>query len=475
MKINYEAKGLNRTVEVTDFYKDVASMLCRENLGIGLVTVTCKDGMVRYLLRKRSDTMFIVEESNTLPQAMAGASCPKRYLTCVNADKNAYKFYKMEPCGDELKVSYGRMGVEKGQLFGERTFMYPLSMFWIKYYEKLSKGYVDNTAVYFSADNENTGAKETSRKQPAGNNEASMDKGASAKLFAVLRGFAKTAVREAKVSVPVTKAIIKKSEQLLDSMRGSETVKEFNDFLLQLIAILQRPVRTGDGSGVRRLMAGSKADFPRILHREKDLLMAMDGIADGRVTGGTDFSGYGIEVYEATDEQKNQALSKLSPALKSKAKAVYRVIPKAHRERFNLYLKEHKIKTVKQFWHGSRNQNWMSIIRNGLLLDPDAIITGKMFSDGIYFAPSSEKSWNYTSYRGTSWANGQDDHAFMGLYATAYGTPYDVHTWTSKDWKQDTLNHGADCLHAHAGTSLRSDEIVFYNESAVVLNYIVEF
>ena len=71
----------------------------------------------------------------------------------------------------------------------------------------------------------------------------------------------------------------------------------------------------------------------------------------------------------------------------------------------------------------SRNQNWTSIIINSLKLNPDAIITGKMFGNGVYFAPSSMKNWNYTSYRGTSWANGDADVAFMGLYATAYGTP----------------------------------------------------
>ena len=118
----------------------------------------------------------------------------------------------------------------------------------------------------------------------------------------------------------------------------------------------------------------------------------------------------------------------------------------------------------------------MSIIQNSLKLNPDAIITGKMFGHGIYFAPSSMKSWNYTSYRGTSWANGNSDCAFMGLYAVAYGTPYETSTWSrATDYKQEVKKAGANCLHAHAGSALMNDEIVFYNEAAVVLNYIVEF
>ena len=64
----------------------------------------------------------------------------------------------------------------------------------------------------------------------------------------------------------------------------------------------------------------------------------------------------------------------------------------------------------------------------------------------------------------------------MGLYAVAYGTPYDTSTWNSGiDWKDLVKQNDANCLHAHAGSALRNDEIVFYDEAAMVLNYIVEF
>ena len=63
----------------------------------------------------------------------------------------------------------------------------------------------------------------------------------------------------------------------------------------------------------------------------------------------------------------------------------------------------------------------------------------------------------------------------MALFATAYGKPYDVHTWTHADYKRDTKANKCNCLHAHAGVSLKNDEIVFYNEDAVLLQYLVEF
>ena len=62
----------------------------------------------------------------------------------------------------------------------------------------------------------------------------------------------------------------------------------------------------------------------------------------------------------------------------------------------------------------------------------------------------------------------------MGLYATAYGVPLDV-TASQQITKKYLDSLHKNCVHAHAGMHLRNDEIVFYDESAMVLNYIVEF
>ena len=85
------------------------------------------------------------------------------------------------------------------------------------------------------------------------------------------------------------------------------------------------------------------------------------------------------------------------------------------------------------------------------------------------------KSWGYTSYSGSHWASGSSDHAYMGLYAVAYGKPYDVYSWSHEDYKKSVENGPYNSLHAHAGQSLRNDEIIVYREEAVLLNYIVQF
>ena len=112
---------------------------------------------------------------------------------------------------------------------------------------------------------------------------------------------------------------------------------------------------------------------------------------------------------------------------------------------------------------------------NGLKLHPDAPITGKIVRGKVSTSLHlQKKSWGYTSYHNSYWANGNDDTAIMGLYATAYGNPLDVNT--NAYYTDEALRKkGKDCVHAHAGTQLRRDEIIFCNENAMVLNYIVEF
>lgn len=348
------------------------------------IVVKTPDGTVEYKITRRSGTQFICEVNNELPDSYNDTDVADKFLTCVDPEKNAYKFYKLSVIGNSVKASYGRMGVSKGELFGERSFMYPLSMFWIKYYEKIGKGYVDRTELYLDKEPVKKQAKQSEKKTLSQKQNSP-----SSELFGKLRSFAKNAVKKANVKVPITQAIINKSKELLDAMRTAKTTEEFNKHLMDLVSILQRPVRTGDGRGVKDLMADSSSDFARIINRESDLVAAMEGVKSGGVAEAGDFNDYDIEVYEATEKQKAEVLRHLSDLLKSKVKNVYRVIPKQQKERFDSYLEKNNIKSVRQLWHGSRNENWMSIIQNSLQLNPNAVITGKMFGHGICVKCSS--------------------------------------------------------------------------------------
>lgn len=295
MKIKYYDGTKERVEVVNDLYKDVAVLLAAEPIEhpveIEIKNCLNQDEFLKYRISVRSGTRFIVELANTMPDCYLPAQVKPVFLTCVDPYKNAYKFYKLQQVNNCVRASYGRMGVQKGNLFGEREFDYPLSMFWIKYYEKLSKGYIDRSDLYL-VEKENK-----QKKQPK---PVKKGNDASSELFEKLKQFAVHAVKKAEVKVPITDAILKRSKELLNQMRDSKNVMEFNNNLLELISILQRPVATGNGSGVLNIMAKSKVDFESIILRENDLIQAMEGSYYGNTKDSSgSFEDYNIEVYWA--------------------------------------------------------------------------------------------------------------------------------------------------------------------------------
>lgn len=133
---------------------------------------------------------------------------------------------------------------------------------------------------------------------------------------------------------------------------------------------------------------------------------------------------------------------------------------------------------MKFFYHGSRSENWWSIINNGLKLNPtNVVITGKMFGHGIYFAPKAQKSAGYTSMQGAYWTKGTSTTGFLAVYKIAYGKPYEVHSFDTKFYSYNEKimeQNNCNCLHAHAGSMLKNDEVVIYNENAATIRYLIE-
>lgn len=426
--------------------------------GASTVHVSCSRGDAVYSITPRSGTMFVREQSNSINLPSIG-NYPSVYLTCVNQEHNNYKFYQLDQNGNDVVATYGRIGSQPGEMFGVRNYTYPRNMFWIKYYEKIAKGYVDRSDIMVM--NNTTDVSNPSPK--ASSNDP------ISKLYDYLLSCSKQIVQSVLTSgwQSVSTKQYKECKKILKKMYERKTVSGFNKQLLELIAFSPRKVHHVDD-----LLAKKVSDFASILTREEDLLSAMQIVADSNEQTENSFASMDIEVYIATDKQKEQVMNKLSSTLQNKVKTVYRVINHKTQKRFDAYLKSNNIKKVKQFWHGSRNENWLSIMKNGLSLSPNAKITGKMFGNGIYFAPKSDKSWNYTSYKGSYWAKGSSDVAFMALYATAYGNPLDV-TCAHHYTKQTLQDH--DCVHAHAGSQLLNDEIIFYDEDAITINYVVEF
>lgn len=463
------------------------------------VTVTDLDDdetIVQYQLIPSQGNKFIREEywndySDLEDQLSTDQNCDAyqkmehRYLTMVNPQWNNYKFYELTVAGGRFIAHYGRIYADpnSGHRFGPRSHAYALRMYWIKYFEKLAKGYTDQTKIkYPDAKSENRAKKaivKADSKPVKKTTAQATDSPLAANLFKDLYSCSAQIVHSALISDDITYSQIKQAKAIYKTMLKRKTVNGFNRQLTKLLALSPRDV-----AQVADLMANDKSDFADIASREESLINSMDTVNSENTDYDNSFAGYGVQIYEATDKQADEVMSHIwRKDLRDRVTHIYRVIDPAKQKRFNKYLKDNQIKTIKEFFHGSTNENWLSIIKYGLELNPNASITGKMFGNDIYFAPDANKSYKYCSCEGTYWADGNSDHGYLGLYATAYGNPnksdgeddYDRACYSTKKETDWLKANGYNCLHAQSGSMLQNDEVVFYNEKAMLLNYLVEF
>ena len=424
-------------------------------------------------------------------------SCYQRkWLTLVDPATNAYSFYKIVPhnmgkvtltCGG----SFGRIGASKGDLQEETVIKkpYPSWMYWFRYYEKINKGYQDVGDFMFKTDDSLYAAF-----KPAEESKEEQEETLITKLYKKLHDFAKHAVAEQinvdllSENAPFTRGQVNTGWKLWKNLGNCRTVEEFNAQVMKLMAISPRKIDQYRGMTVKSYLAvqmptqaEQEQEFARIIAREESLLRAMDAMVGtpqtkaGKPIGGQSKLFGDVTVSVAPDDEKNKVVSRLSKELQPLVRNVFKMDAAGQSERFTKYCEANGITDKKFFWHGSRNENWLSIITKSLMLNPNAVITGKMWGCGIYFAPSSMKSWNYTSFLGTTWAGGNSDSAFMGLFETAYGNPYcptSIVHGTAKLLKENNAN----CLHAKKDVcGLRNDEVVFFDEDAICIRYLVEF
>ncbi|MCD8083219.1 MAG: hypothetical protein LUE86_06900 [Clostridiales bacterium] len=440
----------------------------------------------------------VIEVGDTLkPVSNHIKAAPSRYekkwLTVVDPETNGYSFYKIMPNNMGSRTlsvggSYGRMGTQKGDLSAETVIRppYPSYLYWLKYYDKINHGYRDMGDIMFAEDTTLDRFTPTDEEDPVSDSVVLT-------LYKTLRQFAKDSIASQidvdflSEAAPFTKKQVEKGWKIWKSLGESRDVDDFNRKVEELLALSPRKIDPYRGMTVASFLAKPAATkeeqqkiFADIIAREESLLMAMEAVTNMMPSrrGKEDIptSPFGdIDISLAEEEEKHVVTSMLDNRLSGYVKNVYRVCPHVQQEKFNAYVALHQISDIRLFWHGSRNENWISIIRNSLMLNPNAVITGKMWGSGIYFAPSSHKSWGYTSWYGSKWANGTQQTAFMGVYATAYGTPY-CPTQLVSGSKALLAQEHANCLHAKRDVAnLYADEVVFFDEDAVCLQYLVEF
>lgn len=399
-------------------------------------------------------------------------------LIMVTANNNN-KYYEMSENSDgTFSVKYGRVGSRAA------TATYPVRLWNSKYREKVRKGYKDQTHLFA-----------TSKGEDVIDFEDIDDKMVKQLMNSLMRFAKKSISHNYNVTADqVTEKQVEEAQNLLDSLVNmlqlGMNITAFNTTLLELYQIIPRKMnRVSD-----HLVSAPNDDkevkaIEQKLAEEQATLDVMRGqvsINDQQKdkTETTEkinlLQAMGLSMNHVKDQGTIDKIKKMMDNNADKFYQAYEVVNIETQKHFDQFLKKAKNKKTELFWHGSRNENWLSIMKTGLVLRPaNAVITGKMFGYGLYFADKFKKSLNYTSLRGSYWANGSQDRGFLALYDVHVGQQMTIQKhqpWcyqlTEDNLKKQGKNY--DSLFAIGGADLINNEYIVYNQGQCTVRYIVE-
>lgn len=362
------------------------------------------------------------------------------------------KIFRMLSTENRIDVEFGHIG---NKLYKKS---YPLSVWDEIYQEKIKCGYVDQTGLL---NNNNVVTLKLSQTESI--NEVLEN------LRAISRQMISDNYRGNMVNV--SEEAINKSKELLKKLEITENVYDFNIILFELFSMIPRKM-----NNVIQNTAKDQDDFYKIIERENDLLRNLQVLKTDSVSPDIP-----IICRECTSDEITKIRSMLDTSSLRKFKRAWSVNNPEIDQKFSSYMKKNNIKKTRELFHGSRSENWWSILTTKLLLQPSNVVkSGAMFGRGIYFADKADKSMGYTSIRDSRHAAGKSDKGYLAIYEVATGHEYDVKIWKSSmtDLNESSfIREHKDCnsLHAHAGVNLINDEYIVYNENACRIKYFLEF
>lgn len=409
--------------------------------------------------------------------------------------KNSNKVYIMEEMPDNtIKCQYGRVGESLA------VDIKP-SHKWdsvLKQKTSKSKNYTDVTELL--VEEENTVEDNTPKEDRI---EIIKDEVVK-KLIKELMAFANKSIQKNyKVTQEsVSEQQITSAQEVLDTISGliaiGVDVKHINDMLMKLYTIIPRKMGNVKDYLIEKLDDNQSLNVVKdFINGEQSTLDTMAGqvklikqqkASSKPVSLDSDnptpkeqislLEQMGLEVSVETDKETLTLINKLMGDNVSQLKKVYKVVNKKTQEIFETQYKNATNKKRRLYWHGSRNENWFNIIQTGLMIRPSgAVHTGSMFGDGIYAADRSQKSIGYTSLRGSYWAKGGDNKAFLALFDFHLGNQKHIYKHDSTCYKlnhKDLKKEGFDSVHAHGGADLRNDEFIVYNSSQCTISHLIE-
>jgi poly [ADP-ribose] polymerase len=409
---------------------------------------------------------------------------------------NSNKVYIMEELTDgRIKCEYGRVGKS---LVTEYK---PSSKWDSVLKQKLSKtkGYTDVTDLLAEPVVDDS--------KPANNKVDNIKDEIVKKLIDELMSFANKSIqRNYKVTQEaVSEQQVTAAQEIITNISGliqiGVDIKDINDMLLKLYTIIPRRMDNVKDHLFRDVSNDvTLTNAQRLLDNEQSALDTMAGqvelikqqreaakkAAEAEAKGEeevveeevTILDQMGLTVEVETDTETLELVKKLMGPNANQIKKVFKVRNNKTQVKFDKNLEKAEVKKKRLYWHGSRNENWFNIMQSGLLIRPSgAVHTGSMFGDGIYFADKAQKSIGYSSLRGSYWAHGGDNKAFLALYDVHLGKQKEILHHDSSCYKlsQKVMDtEGYNSVYAKGGADLRNNEFIIYRAEQCTISHLIE-
>lgn len=395
----------------------------------------------------------------------------KKYclLRMINADNNNNKDYEMvQQDDDHFKASWGRINSTK------MSKVYSMSVWDSIYNKKVREGYTDVTTLVAVV------KEEVSKYSDISDEEVK-------KLVDQLMHYANEYVKKTYEvdKKEVTVNMVKLAQELIDNLSkkvDNVDIDGFNHIYQKLMTVIPRKMQSVAACLASNTSSGD--ELAQIVRDEQATLDTLKSVCDfshenAKTNKPTILEALGLKIRPCTDKEIAKIKEKLAAESAIHFDKAFRIESERVENKFNEYCKKngYSNKDIHFLYHGTRNQNVWSIMQTSLSLNPNAPITGKMFGYGLYLAPRAKKSIGYTSLRGSFWVGGSSDTGYLFVMKAAYKKPYDVYTHKSEYMRyteKDIKRLGADAMYAHAGSMLRNDEIIVYNEGAITPRYLIQ-
>lgn len=405
------------------------------------------------------------------------------YLIKVDANANNNKYYEIFENDDKsIDVKYGRIG---GHEMTKHYDKYQKDFYLLKN-EKERKGYEDRTALH-STKEINKETKDILSYKPIEDKEIN-------EVFNLFISSSAQFIKDnyTVTAEKITEKMIKEAERdlnklnIIASSNSSTKMYDFNRTLQELFTDIPRKM-----SRVSDNLAKKESDFEKIIQNEKDMIDNVRGIVMKSKTNDTEknnnmtvLEAFGLKVRKIDYDEEDKIINSLGydyngTKVENRYLRAFAIENTKTQKAFEQYIEINGIKKdqIIQSFHGSKVENWASILKQGLSLNPNAVVTGKMFGNGLYFAPECRKSLNYMDTKGSRWNNGKRETGYCAIFEVALGNPYKPNRILGRYFNKDNLPTGTHSVVAektNRNLNLKNDEYIVYDQSACTVKYIME-